>query len=224
MKKGNFVSTSDSSQPAPTARPGDLERLLVTTADLADAGLDDFTELASPSSDEDPPPMTGPTPELTALLNRAFSDKAAREVRTSFMNADSSIVVDEGVSERAAGAAVAWMADMRQVYAQCAAWTMNIGDQEITVQVVDPAEDPSEPLKVEQRFGDEALMRTMLAGPVGQQAQITTLLVRDGDRALELTFRSLAGEPGGSEAARLATAMSKFLELAPAKFLGLPLG
>ncbi|MFJ6049625.1 hypothetical protein [Streptomyces sp. NPDC092307] len=218
------MSAFDGSQSASTARPGDLEQLLVTAADLADARLDDFTELASPSSDEDPPPMTGPSPELTALLNKAFSDKAAREVRTSFMNADSSIVVDEGVSERAAGAAVAWMADMRQVYAQCAAWTMSIGDQEITIQVVDPADDPSEPLKVEQRFGDEALMRTMLAGPVGQQAQITTLLVRDGDRALELTFRSLAGEPGGSEAARLATAMSKFLELAPAKFLGLQLG
>ncbi|MEV7415569.1 hypothetical protein [Streptomyces sp. NPDC089919] len=218
------MSTFDGSQAAPTARPGDLEQLLVAAADLADARLDDFTELASPSSDEDPPPMTAPTPALTALLNRAFNDKAAREVRTSFMNADSSIVVDEGVSERAAGAAAAWMADMRQVYAQCAAWTMSIGDQEITIQVVDPADDPSEPLKVEQRFGDEALMRTMLAGPVGQQAQITTLLVRDGDRALELTFRSLAGEPGGSEAARLATAMSDFLELAPAKFLGLQLG
>ncbi len=218
------MSTFDGSRPAQTARPGDLERLLVAAADLALAGLDDFTELASPSSDEDPPPMTGPTPELTALLNRAFSDKAAREVRTSFMNADSSIVVDEGVSERAAGAAVAWMADMRQVYAECVAWTMDIGDEEIAVQVVDPADDPSRPLQVEQRFGDEALMRTMLAGPVGQQAQITTLLVRDGDRALELTFRSLAGEPGGPEAERLATAMSHFLELAPAKFLGLPLG
>lgn len=89
--------------------------------------------------------------------------------------------------------------------------------------MVDPADDPSEPLKVEQRFGDDALMRTMLAGPVGQQARITTLLVRDGDRALELTFRGLAAEPGGSEAARLITAMSKFLELAPAKFLSLPL-
>ncbi|MFE2164570.1 hypothetical protein ACFXB3_05795 [Streptomyces sp. NPDC059447] len=50
------------------------------------------------------------------------------------------------------------------------------------------------------------------------------ILVRHGDRALELTFRSLASEPGGSEAARLATAMSKFLAPAPAKFLGLPLG
>lgn len=137
------------------------------------------------------------------------------------MNADSTIVVDEGVSERAEGAAVAWMADMRQVYAQCAAWTMSIGDQEITVEVVDPAADPSEPLTVEQRFGDEALMRTMVAGPAGQQARITTLLVRHGDRALELTFRSLASEPGSPEAARLATAMSKFLELAPAKFLAL---
>ncbi|MEU2390443.1 hypothetical protein [Streptomyces sp. NPDC007369] len=224
MTKGNSVSTPGDSQSSPTARSGDLERLLVTAADLTSAGLDDFTQLASPSSDEDPPPMTGPTPELTALLNRAFNDKAAREVRTSFMNADSSIVVDEGVSERAAGAAVSWMADMRQVYAECAAWTMSIGDQEITVQVVDPADDPSEPLKVEQRFGDEALMRTMLAGPVGQQGQITTLLVRQGDRALELTFRSLAGEPGSPEAARLATATSKFLDLAPAKFLGLPNG
>ncbi|MFE5621009.1 hypothetical protein ACFQ8S_02950 [Streptomyces virginiae] len=222
MTKGNFVSISGNSQS--TGRPGDLEALLVTAADLAGAGLGDFAELESPSSDEDPPPMTGPTPELTALLNRAFNDKAAREVRTSFMNADSTIVVDEGVSERAAGAAATWMTDMRQVYAQCAAWTMSIGDQEITVQLVDPADDPSEPLKVEQKFGDEALMRTMLAGPVGQQAQITTLLVRDGDRALELTFRSLAGEPGGPEAARLATAMSKFLALAPGKFLGLPVG
>ncbi|MEU2503551.1 hypothetical protein ABZ621_02455 [Streptomyces sp. NPDC007863] len=59
---------------------------------------------------------------------------------------------------------------------------------------------------------------------VPQQARITTLLVRDGDRALELTFRSLAAEPGGPEAARLATAMSAFLALAPAKFLGLPPG
>ncbi|MFD0267842.1 hypothetical protein ACFVGY_14845 [Streptomyces sp. NPDC127106] len=216
------MSTRDDAQPAPTSQAGDLERLLVTAADLAEAGLDDFTGLASPSSDEDPPPMTAATPELTAVLNRAFGDKAAREVRTSFMNADSSIVVDEGVSERAPGAAVAWMADMRQVYAECAAWAMHIGDQEITVEVVDPAGDPSEPLKVEQRFGDEALMRTMLAGPAGQQAQITTLLVRHGDRALELTFRSLAAEPGGPEAARIASAVSKFLELAPAKFLGLP--
>ncbi|MFJ4778045.1 hypothetical protein [Streptomyces sp. NPDC088762] len=224
IDEGLLVSTRDDSPSAPTSRPGGLERLLVTAGDLADACLGDFTELASPSSHEDPPPMTGPTPELTALLNRAFSDKAMREVRTSFANADSSIVVDEGVSERATGAAVAWMADMRQVYARCAAWTMSIGDQEIPVQVVDPAGDPSEPLKVERKFGDEALMRTMLAGPVGQQAQITTLLVRDGDRALELTFRSLAGEPGGPEAARLATAMSKFLALAPAKFQGLPVG
>ncbi|MFJ9647645.1 hypothetical protein [Streptomyces sp. NPDC101206] len=216
------MSTRDESQPALTSLSGDLEGLLVTAADLTGAGLNDFNELASPSSDEDPPPMTGPTPELTALLNRAFNDRAAREVRTSFMNADSSVVVDEGVSERATGAAVAWMADMRQVYTRCAAWTMNIGDQEITVQVVDPADDPSEPLKVEQRFGDEALMRTMLAGPAGEQAQITTLLVRHGDRALELTFRSLAGEPDGPRAARVATAMSQFLELAPAKFLSLP--
>ncbi|MFJ9574792.1 hypothetical protein ACIRQF_00185 [Streptomyces sp. NPDC101191] len=211
--KGNFMGISGSSA-------SDLERLLVVAADLAGVGLMDFTQLESPSSDEDPPPMTGPTPELTELLNRAFTDKAAREVRTSLMNADSSIVVDEGVSERVPGAAVAWMADMRRVYSQCAAWTMSIGDQEITVEVVDPADDPSEPLKVEQRFGDEALMRTMLAGPVGQQAQITTLLVRDGERALELTFRSLAAEPGSPEAAQLAAARSKFLELAPAKFLG----
>ncbi|MFD0380205.1 hypothetical protein [Streptomyces sp. NPDC127112] len=208
----------------PADSAGDLEELLVTAADLAGARLDDFTELPSPSSDEDPPPMTAATPELTAVLNRAFGDKAAREVRTSFVNADSTIVVDEGVSERAAGAAVAWMADMRRVYAECAAWTMSIGDQEITVAVVDPAGDPGEPLKVEQRFGDEALMRTMLAGPAGQQARITTLLVRDGDRALELTFRSMAGAPDGPEAARLATAMSKFLDLAPAKFLGRPVG
>ncbi|MFE1556098.1 hypothetical protein ACFW6V_14110 [Streptomyces sp. NPDC058734] len=206
----------------------DLTQLLVTAADLPAAGLDDFTELASPSSDEDPPPMTAQTPELTAVLNRAFGDKAAREVRTSFMNADSSIVVDEGVSERVAGAAAAWMADMRRVYTECASWTMSIGDDEITVQVVDPAGDPSEPLKVEQRFGNEgdggyeALMRTMLAGSPGQQARITTLLVRHGDRALELTFRSLAGDPDGPEAARLAAETSKFLALAPSKFLGLP--
>ena len=64
----------------------------------------------------------------------------------------------------------------------------------------------------------------MLAGPEGQQARITTLLVRDGDRALELTFRSLASEPGSPEAAGPATAMSTFLALAPAKFLGLPVG
>ncbi|MGE7386907.1 hypothetical protein ACQKM2_15635 [Streptomyces sp. NPDC004126] len=205
----------DASQP-------DLAQLLVTAAELPAAGLDDFTELASPSSDEDPPPMTAQTPELTAVLNRAFGDKAAREVRTSFMNADSSIVVDEGVSERVPGAAAAWMADMRRVYTECASWTMSIGDDEITVQVVDPADDPGEPLKVEQRFGDEALMRTMLAGSPGQQARITTLLVRHGDRALELTFRSLAGDPEGPEAARLADGTSKFLDLAPAKFLGLP--
>ncbi|MFJ3876778.1 hypothetical protein ACIPW5_04895 [Streptomyces sp. NPDC090077] len=199
----------------------DLAQLLVAAAELPAAGLDDFTELASPSSDEDPPPMTAATPELTAVLNRAFGDKAAREARTSFMNADSSIVVDEGVSERVPGAAAAWMADMRRVYTECASWTMSIGDEEITIQVVDPADDPGEPLKVEQRFGDEALMRTMLAGAPGQQARITTLLVRHGDRALELTFRSLAGDPDGPEAAALATGMSKFLDLAPAKFLGL---
>ncbi|MFF2194121.1 hypothetical protein [Streptomyces sp. NPDC058157] len=67
-------------------------------------------------------------------------------------------------------------------------------------------------------------MRTMPAGPPGGQARITTLLVRDGDRALELTFRSLATAPDGPEAASLATATSRFLDLAPAKFLGLPLG
>ncbi|MCB5168842.1 hypothetical protein LG634_28985 [Streptomyces bambusae] len=216
------MSTHDDVQPAPASPSGDLERLLVTAVDLDAAGLGDFTELASPSSDEDPPPMTARTPELTAVLNRAFGDKAVREVRTSFMNADSSIVVDEGVSERVPGAAAAWMADMRRVYAECTSWTMSIGDEEITVGVVDPADDPSEPLKVEQKFGDEALMRTMLAGVPGQQAQITTLLVRQGDRALELTFRSLAGDPDGPEAARLAAERSKFLELAPAKFLGLP--
>ncbi|MGV4988457.1 hypothetical protein ACVB8X_35570 [Streptomyces sp. NRAIS4] len=218
------MSTSEASSTTSTTPSGDLERLLVRADDLAPAGLDDFTELASPSSDEDPPPMTGPTPESTALLNRTFTDKAAREVRTSFTNADSSIVVDVGVSERVAGAAVSWMADMRQVYAQCAAWTINISDQEITVEVVEPAADPHKPLEVEGRFGDEALMRTMLAGPVGQQAQITTLLVRDGDRSLELTFRSLAADAGSPETTRLNTAMSKFLELAPAKFLGLPVG
>lgn len=218
------MSTFDASPSSSTAPPVDLEELLVTASDLAEAGIEDFAELDAPSSDEDPPPMTGPTPELTDLLNRAFAGKGEREVRTSFVNADSTIVVDEGVSERAAGAAEAWMADMRQVYARCAAWTMSIGDQDITVRLVDPADDPSEPLAVEPTFGDEALMRTMLAGPVGQQARITTLLVRDGDRALELTFRSLAAEPGGPEAARLATAMSAFLALAPAKFLGLPLG
>ncbi|AQT70417.1 hypothetical protein [Streptomyces sp. fd1-xmd] len=216
------MSSHDDAQPAPASQSGDLEQLLVAAAELPAAGLGDFTELASPSSDEDPPPMTAQTPELTAVLNRAFGDKAAREVRTSFMNADSSIVVDEGVSERAPGAAVAWMADMRRVYTECASWTIDIGDERIPVEVVDPAGDPAEPLKVEQRFGDEALMRTMLAGAPGQQAQITTLLVRHGDRALELTFRSLAGDPDGSEAARLAAERSKFLELAPSKFLGLP--
>ncbi|MEU6668083.1 hypothetical protein [Streptomyces sp. NPDC046727] len=216
------MSTSEGSSTSSTALSGDLERLLVGADDLVPAGLDDFTELASPSSDEDPPSMTGPTPETTALLNRTFTDKAAREVRTSFANADSSIVVDEGISERVAGAAASWMADMRQVYAQCAAWTISLGDQEITVEVVEPADDPSKPLEVEQRFGDEALMRTMLAGPVGQQAQITTLLVRDGDRALELTFRSLAADANSPETTRLYTAMSKFLQVAPAKFLGLP--
>ncbi|MES9521109.1 hypothetical protein [Streptomyces capoamus] len=216
------MSTSEGLSTSSTAPSGDLERLLVRADDLAPAGLDDFTELASPSSDEDPPPMTGPTPETTALLNRTFTDKAAREVRTSFANADSSIVVDEGISERVAGAAVSWMADMRQVYAQCTAWTISLGDQEISVEVVEPVDDPSEPLEVEQRFGDEALMRTMLAGPVGQQAQITTLLVRDGDRVMELTFRSLAADANSPETTRLNTAMWKFLQVAPAKFLGLP--
>jgi hypothetical protein len=220
--KGVPVNASDDSSSSSTA--GDLGRLLITAADLIGAGLDDFTELAAPSSDEDPPPMTGPTPESTALLNRAFGDKAVSEVRTSFMNADSSIVVDEGVSERAAGAAAIWMADMRQVYTECAAWTMSIGDEELSVHVVEPADDRSEPLEVERRFGDEALMRTMLAGPVGQQGQITTLLVRDGDRVLELTFRSLAAESGGPEPTRLYGAMPKFLEVAPAKFLGLAVG
>ncbi|MFJ5551174.1 hypothetical protein [Streptomyces sp. NPDC093225] len=198
--------------------------LLITAADLGNAGLGDFAELPSPSSDEDPPPMTGPTPELTALLNRAFTDKAAREVRTSFVSADSSIVVDVGVSERSGTAAASWMTDMRRLYSECASWTMSIGDQEIGVQVVDPAGDRSEPLKVEQSFGDEALMRTMLAGPAGQQGQITTLLVRSGARALELTFRSLAGPPGGPEAPGLPTARAKFIQLAPAKFLALPIG
>lgn len=217
------MSASGDSRPSSTAPAEDLRRLLAGAADLTTAGLDDFTELDSPSSDEDPPPMTAATPELTALLNRAFTDKAAREVRTSFMSADSSIVVDEGASERP-GTAIAWMADMRRVYTECAAWSMSFGDQEITVQVVDPADDPSEPLKVERRFGDEALMRTMLAGPAGEAGQITTLLVRDGDRALELTFRSMAAEPGSPAADRLATVMAKFLDLAPAKFLGLPVG
>ncbi|MFB6829900.1 hypothetical protein [Streptomyces hydrogenans] len=216
------MSASEDSLSSSTIGSGNLERLLVGAADLSKAGLDDFIELASPSSDEDPPPMTGPTPEGTALLNRAFNDKPAREVRTSFANTDSSIVVDEGISERAAGAAATWMADMRKVYAQCTAWTISIGDQEIPVEVVKPADDSCQPLQVEQRFGDEALMRTMLAGPVGQQAQITTLLVRGGDRVLELTFRSLTAEPGSPEATRLGSAMSKFLELAPAKFLALP--
>ncbi|WP_125602382.1 hypothetical protein [Streptomyces sp. WAC07061] len=89
---------------------------------------------------------------------------------------------------------------------------------------MDPAVDPAELLKAERRFGDEALMRPlqMLAGPAGQQARITTLLVRDGDRALELTCRSVTGGPASPEAARLAAATSKFLALAPAKFLGLP--
>ncbi|MGY0466472.1 hypothetical protein ACW14Y_40330 [Kitasatospora sp. cg17-2] len=209
---------------ASATRSEDLARLLVAAVDLAPAGLDDFAEMASASSDEDPPPMTGPTAELTAVLNRAFGDKAAREVRTSFVNADSTIVVDVGVSERVAGAAASWMADMRRVYAECPAWTMSIEGQEFTVQVVDPTEDACRPLEAEQRFGDEALMRTMLAGPVGQQARITTLLVRDGDRALELTFRSLATESDDPAAALLGTAVPRFLELAPARFLGLPVG
>ena len=218
------MSASGDPQPSPTVQPEDLVRLLTAAADLAAADLDDFTELPSPSSDEDPPPMTGPTPELTELLNRAFTDKPAKEVRTSFMNADSSIVVDEGVSERTAGAAATWMADMRRVYTECAEWSMTFGDQEISIQVVQPADDPSKPLHWEQNFGDEALMRTMLAGPAGEQGQITTLLVRDGDRVLELTFRSMATDPGSPEAARLDIAMSRFLALAPAKFLGLPVG
>lgn len=140
-----------------------LRELLVTAVDLAPAGLDGFGEPPSPSSDEDPPPMTAATPELTALLNRAFNDKAAREVRTSFMDADGSVLVDEGVSERAPGAAVTWMSDMRRVYTECAAWTM-------------------------------------------------------------LTFRSVEGDPAGPGAARLAAATSRFLALAPARFLGLPVG
>ncbi|MFF2196738.1 hypothetical protein [Streptomyces sp. NPDC058157] len=210
------MKTPGHPRPTPADRPDDLGRLLVTTADLTDAGLDDFIELQAPSSDEDPPPMTAATPELTDLLNRAFGDRAAREVRTSFMNADSTIVVDQGVSERPAGAAATWMADIRRVYAQCAAWTMSIGGQDINVRVVDPAADP------ERGSGDEALLRTMLAGPPGRQVRITTLLVRDGDRALELTFRTLATAPDTPEATRLATATTKFLALAPAKFLGLP--
>lgn len=67
-------------------------------------------------------------------------------------------------------------------------------------------------------------MRTMLAGPVGQRAQITTLLVRDGGRVLELTFRSLVAELDSPETSLLHIAMSRFLELAPAKFLGPPVG
>ncbi|MCP3758283.1 hypothetical protein [Streptomyces sp. TBY4] len=214
------MSATESSQSDSADRSEELGRLLVGAADLSGAGLDDFTELASPSSDEDPPPMTGPSPEGTALLNRAFNDKPAHEVRTSFATEDAAIIVDEGVSERVAGAAAGWMADMRQVFEECAAWTISIGEDEIAVQVVDPADDPVKPLQVEQRFGDEALMRTMLAGPPEQQARITTLLVRDGDRVLELTFRSLAAPPDSPEAARLDAGTSKFLELAPAKFLG----
>ncbi|MGW2398155.1 hypothetical protein ACWCYY_16565 [Kitasatospora sp. NPDC001664] len=211
--------SDDSSSSA--VRPEDLVRLLAAAADLAPAGLGDFTEMAAASSDEDPPPMTGPTPELTAVLNRAFGDKAAREVRTSFVNADASVVVDVGVSERVAGAAVSWMADMRRVYTECTGWTMSFGDQEFAVRLVAPEADPCEPLSVEQRFGDEALMRTMLAGDA-PQARITTLLVRDGDRALELTFRSLVTETGDPTEALLGTAVERFLALAPAKFLGSP--
>ncbi|MER7950634.1 hypothetical protein ABTY59_24915 [Streptomyces sp. NPDC096079] len=216
------MSVSEESSTSLHTGSEDLRQLLVRGGDLEKAGLEDFSEMSAPSSDEDPPPMTGPTPESTALLNRAFTDKPAREVRTSFVNADSSIVVDEGVSEREAGTAAAWMADMRQVYAECAAWTISLGDQEIPVQVTEPADDPSKPLDLEQQFGDEALMRTMIAGTVGEQARITTLLVRDGGRVLELTFRSLAAEPGSPEAAPLAVAMARFLELAPARFLAGP--
>ncbi|GAA3005179.1 hypothetical protein GCM10020229_16320 [Kitasatospora albolonga] len=54
------------------------------------------------------------------------------------------------------------------------------------------------------------------------QARITTLLVRDGDRALELTFRSLVTETGDPTEALLGTAVQRFLALAPAKFLGSP--
>ncbi|WKV75424.1 hypothetical protein AW27_030240 [Streptomyces sp. PCS3-D2] len=215
------MSAQGGSYPSPASGAGELESLLIGSAELSGAGLEGFAELAAPSSDEDPPPMTGATPELTALLNKAFGDKAAREVRTSFVNADSSLVVDVGVSERTRSAAAAWFADMRQVYAQCHEWTMSIGDQELPVQVTDPAGDPRKPLKVEDGLGDEALMRTMLAGPVGQRGRITTLLVRDGARALELTFRSLAGDPEGPEDPQIALAVSRLLELAPAKFLGL---
>ncbi|MFI6499451.1 hypothetical protein [Nonomuraea typhae] len=203
-----------------TIQPRDLEHLLLAAADLTGAGLDDFTQMTAPSSDEDPPPMTGPTPESTALLNKTFTDKAAKEVRTSFVNSDSTIVIDEGASERVPGAAAAWMADMRQIYAQCDSWTIDIGGEEIVIQVVDPADDPIEPLRIEQKFADGALMRTMLAGPDGQLGQISTLLVRDGDRVLELTFRSGTVAPGSPEAARLRAVMTAFLELAPAKFLG----
>ncbi|MFF3641335.1 hypothetical protein [Streptomyces sp. NPDC002564] len=213
------VATADTKTGAAAAAASrELGGLLLRSVDLDQAGLGHFAELAAPSSDEDPPPMTGPTPETTALLNRTFTDKPPREVRTSFATADSSVVVDEGISERAAGAATAWMADMRQVYARCAAWTVRVGDQEFPVRVVNPADDPSGPLDVERRFGDEALMRTMLAGPAGQQARIATLLVRDGDRVLELTFRSLVPEPGSPEESRLHAAMAAFLDLAPAKF------
>ncbi|MEU6121640.1 hypothetical protein, partial [Streptomyces sp. NPDC047123] len=141
------VATADAKTgTAAAAASGELDGLLLRSVDLDQAGLGHFAELAAPSSDEDPPPMTGPTPETTALLNRTFTDKPPREVRTSFATADSSVVVDEGISERAAGAAAAWMADMRQVYARCAAWTVRVGDQEFPVRVVNPADDPSGPL------------------------------------------------------------------------------
>ncbi|MEU6120467.1 hypothetical protein, partial [Streptomyces sp. NPDC047123] len=104
------------------------------------------------------------------------------------------------------------------VSAGCAGWTVGVCDLVFAVRVVNPADDPRGPLDVARRFGDEALMRTMLAGPAGQQAQIATLLVRDGDRVLELTFRSLVPEPGSPEESRLHAAMAAFVDLAPAKF------
>lgn len=57
--------------------------------------------------------MTGATPECTELLNRAFDDEPLRESRAWFVNTDSSIVVDEGISVRVPGDATAWPARIR---------------------------------------------------------------------------------------------------------------
>ncbi|MEU3911615.1 hypothetical protein [Streptomyces sp. NPDC029721] len=83
------------------------------------------------------------------------------------------------------------------------------------VEAGDAAGDMGEPLKVERRFGDEASRRTTPAGPAGQQARITTLLVRDGDwpSAAWRAPPTVPRRPGSPPRC-----------LAPAKFPGMPVG